>query len=218
MVIKIPKSCPSAGPLRAKAGYDTRQEILDAAAEIFSEVGFRATSVTLIAKRVGIKPPSLYTYFKSKNQILYIVVKEAFLQLVDVCEEAVNNVPVDDPKNQLIAFVQAHVEILLVKRGAVPMMDSVMYRGPSQNAGLKRQQLTVLFKLQRKIFDMLKEILSRGKKKGIMDFRDLTVTTFAILGIIEHSAYWHRSGGRLSTDEAAQELALLSLNTAKIKE
>ena len=48
----------------------TREKILNAAARLFVERGFEATSVRDIANSVGISNPSLYYYFPSKAAIL----------------------------------------------------------------------------------------------------------------------------------------------------
>lgn len=63
---------------RAKVGVkakpevkaDTKQEILDAALELFSTQGYEATSVSQIADAVGIRKASLYSHFASKQEIL----------------------------------------------------------------------------------------------------------------------------------------------------
>jgi len=48
---------------------DTKQKIIDAALELFSDYGFDTVSVGQIAKAVGIKAPSLYNHFPSKQAI-----------------------------------------------------------------------------------------------------------------------------------------------------
>lgn len=60
-----PRSAP-----RQRAGSSGREEILDAAAELFSMHGYAATSTRAIAAAVGIKQASLYYHFPSKEQIL----------------------------------------------------------------------------------------------------------------------------------------------------
>ncbi len=61
-----PRSSP-----RRRAGATAREEILDAAAQLFSEQGYAATSTRAIADAVGIKQASLYYHFPSKEQILF---------------------------------------------------------------------------------------------------------------------------------------------------
>lgn len=49
---------------------NTRQEILQAALEMFSVQGYEATSVSQIAQAVGIQKASMYSHFSSKQEIL----------------------------------------------------------------------------------------------------------------------------------------------------
>lgn len=55
-------------PLRA--GASGREQILDAAAEMFGEQGYATASTRRIARAVGIKQASLYYHFTSKEDIL----------------------------------------------------------------------------------------------------------------------------------------------------
>ena len=48
----------------------TKQEILDAALEIFSVQGYEATSISQLAEAVGIRKASLYSHFENKQAIL----------------------------------------------------------------------------------------------------------------------------------------------------
>lgn len=55
---------------------NTKQEILEAALELFSVQGFEATSISQIASAVGIRKASLYSHFENKQAILDELVKE----------------------------------------------------------------------------------------------------------------------------------------------
>ena len=59
---------------------NTKQEILDAALELFSVQGFEATSIAQIAGAVGIRKASLYSHFESKQAILDALVQEVLEQ------------------------------------------------------------------------------------------------------------------------------------------
>ena len=49
------------------ARENTKQQILEAALELFSEKGFEASSMSEIADTVGIKKASLYCYYNALN-------------------------------------------------------------------------------------------------------------------------------------------------------
>jgi len=53
-----------------RPGRSARDEILDAAAELFTTVGYAATSTRRIAEGVGIRQASLYHHFAAKDDIL----------------------------------------------------------------------------------------------------------------------------------------------------
>jgi AcrR family transcriptional regulator len=54
----------------SNAAASAREEILDAAAELFAGQGLAATTTRQIADRVGIRQASLYYYFTGKDEIL----------------------------------------------------------------------------------------------------------------------------------------------------
>ena len=58
---------------------NTKQAILDAALELFSEKGFEATSISMIAEAVGIRKASLYSHFASKQAILDALVERVLV-------------------------------------------------------------------------------------------------------------------------------------------
>jgi AcrR family transcriptional regulator len=59
-----------AAETKVRVDRDVRREaILDAAAEVFMDVGFAAASMSMIAARVGGSKGTLYNYFKSKEEL-----------------------------------------------------------------------------------------------------------------------------------------------------
>ena len=63
---------------QASKKEDTKQRILDEALRLFSQSGYDAVSVERIASAVGIKAPSLYKHFKSKQEIFDAIVAETY--------------------------------------------------------------------------------------------------------------------------------------------
>jgi AcrR family transcriptional regulator len=68
---------------RAERHEATRAEILDAAWDIARTRGLEAVSLRDIAARVGMRPPSLYTYFDSKNAIFDAMFAQGAQQFAD---------------------------------------------------------------------------------------------------------------------------------------
>ena len=58
----------------------TKQEILDAALELFSVQGYEATSISQLAEAVGIRKASLYSHFENKQAILDALIRTTMQQ------------------------------------------------------------------------------------------------------------------------------------------
>ena len=70
---------------QASKKEDTKQRILDEALRLFSQSGYDAVSVERIASAVGIKAPSLYKHFKSKQEIFDAIVAETKAKSMKRC-------------------------------------------------------------------------------------------------------------------------------------
>ncbi len=57
-------------------GMDTKKKIVDEALTLFSERGYANVFVADIAERVGIKAPSIYKHYKSKQAIFDAIIEE----------------------------------------------------------------------------------------------------------------------------------------------
>lgn len=70
-------------PRKIREREARKQEILDAARQIFFDKGFHATTMEAIGQRAGFSKGAIYFYFKSKEEILVNInctVLEAFLE------------------------------------------------------------------------------------------------------------------------------------------
>ena len=72
-----------------------RQDILDAARDLFIEEGFENTSMRKIAERIEYSPTTIYNYFDDKSELLYCLVEETFAKLYETLNEL--NQEFDDP-------------------------------------------------------------------------------------------------------------------------
>jgi AcrR family transcriptional regulator len=78
-----------AGERRERALAHARTDILDAAARAFARTGMHGTTVQDIAREAGYTAASLYTYFKSKQEILDALSNRLTDEYIQVFEEPV---------------------------------------------------------------------------------------------------------------------------------
>ena len=89
-----------AGRKRRGEGHTRREEILQAAKELFLEQGYDSTTIRRIADRVGISAPALYLYFKDKEELFRAVVRDTVSPNIDHLREAI--MAVDLPFAQIV--------------------------------------------------------------------------------------------------------------------
>jgi len=88
-----------------------REAILDAASKVFLEAGFEGASMAEIAKMTGGSKATLYSYFKSKEELFVDVIHRAAHQQLDPLVEALNQDNDNLPKamqtfgEQMLAFM-----------------------------------------------------------------------------------------------------------------
>jgi AcrR family transcriptional regulator len=76
------------GP-RERRRRQTRDEILDAALEVVTEQGVAALNLSEVARRVGLRQPSLYQYFDSRLAVYDALFERGMLQHLDLVRSAI---------------------------------------------------------------------------------------------------------------------------------
>ncbi|MEV4260108.1 TetR/AcrR family transcriptional regulator [Kribbella sp. NPDC049584] len=89
---------------RMRRRQETMGEILDVAVELMEVEGVAALSLSAIARRLGMQPPSLYQYFPSKMAIYDALFERGARQLRDAHRASLATATTPDPfANDLIA-------------------------------------------------------------------------------------------------------------------
>ena len=76
-----------------RPGSTARDEILDAAGELFTTLGYTGTSTRTIAEAVGIRQASLYHYFKTKDDILCALLSQTVMPTLMIIDSLVGSEP-----------------------------------------------------------------------------------------------------------------------------
>jgi AcrR family transcriptional regulator len=93
----------SGAAARQSKGARTREAIMTAAAELFRDRGFRETSLSDIGAAAGVSGPAIYRYFKSKGELLSVLIEEAAIVWRGTVDEVLNeDRPPQDTLERLI--------------------------------------------------------------------------------------------------------------------
>lgn len=92
---------------------DTKEKIIKKALELFAKDGYDAVSVGEIAKAVGIKAPSLYSHYPSKQAIFDAIVEDTASRYEKYTDEI--DIHVQDAKKDIGVFFKVTDEALIKK-------------------------------------------------------------------------------------------------------
>ncbi len=89
-----------------------RQEILDAASELFVKEGYESVSMRRIADRIEYSPTTIYLYFKDKAELLEQVCQDTFARLTQHLGRILQQPgdPLERLRRGLIAYVHFGLE------------------------------------------------------------------------------------------------------------
>jgi AcrR family transcriptional regulator len=81
------------GERRARRRRETIEEALDHAVEVMAEHGVGGLTVSEMARRMGVRPPSLYKYFPSLHAVYDALFARGLTSLGATLEEAIAPTP-----------------------------------------------------------------------------------------------------------------------------
>lgn len=178
-------------------------EIVDAAAEVFQRKGYHAATVQDVADAVGILKGSLYHHLKSKEDLLYLVVKQPIAGIyAAMAEIAASDL---SPTEKLRRAMLSHLEGF---DRHYPHMVVYMHEREEMKR-IYRERLNLSPKQYEAYWQ---RILREGIKSG--EFRadlDVKVASYAVLGMLNGAYKWYDPRGRLGFREVAEQFAKLAL-------
>ena len=95
----------------AQRANNRLDQLLDAAAELFSARGYQATTMRDIAKKSGMLPGSIYYHYPNKEALVVAVYEEGVRQLTERVQRVL--VQGADPWDQLEAMLATHIEAII---------------------------------------------------------------------------------------------------------
>jgi|HubBroStandDraft_5_1064220.scaffolds.fasta_scaffold370399_1 AcrR family transcriptional regulator len=156
---------------------------MDAAARLFRERGFHATSMRDIAKAVGMLSGSIYYHFQSKEEMLVAVYDEGKRRVAEAVDAAVT--AETDPWQRLEAACAAHLGALIRNRD----FTQVMIQTLPHEAGAAEVRIRELRRDYEQRFRRLIEDLNLPPE---IDRRYLRLLLF---GALNWSHVWYRTSG-----------------------
>ncbi len=185
---------------RERLNTEIRQEqIIQAAMNLIASRGLKGLNMAALANRIGLVPSAIYRHFKSKNDILdmiLIFIQERLLTNVRIaCKET------SEPMERLQRILRRHVETLRENR-AIPR---IIFTEDVFSGNPKRK--TKVYRIVNGYLEGLNKIIRDGQEKGqIRSDMDSKTVALMFLGMIQPGAIlWFLSDGKFDISKHSEK-------------
>lgn len=181
-------------------------EILAVAADLFSRLGYEATTADAIAAKVNLTKSSLYTYVGSKEEMAVRLLESV---IDDVLEQA-QAIAAQDlaPADRLRAMIIRHITVL----GHHPASSLLFLH--SEHI-LSRSFYPQLYENRDRYEQYVREWIQAGMDAGTFRVPDAKIAGFLLLGSLNWVIRWFSPEGRLSSESIGEAYAAMLLGALK---
>lgn len=181
---------------------EKKTEILNEALNLFASKGYHATTLDEIAEKVGVTQAALYYYFKSKAEIVELVIQSIIKRM----EDAINVSESDlSSKEKLREFIKYHIQYAAEHRNDSKILFEQIDTLPMKTREFVRRK-------EKADDEALQNILKQGVEGGNFALEDIKIVSYGILGICNWVYRWYKPEGRLTIEEITNILVNLLEN------
>ena len=192
---KISKQTPDRS-VRKRRGV-RREEIIEAAIEVFYEYGFHKASLKNISDRMGLTKAAIYYHFPNKEDLLFTIVEQATRELLFVLKSSL--VKDTDPLESLRSLIVNQIIYMKDNMKKVKIMVD--------DKGFLSGQLRGIIKEQEQItFYLFKSHIEKLQDAGKLRKFNVNTVTFGIFGMINWLDKWYKPNKMLSLVQIADEI------------
>lgn len=181
----------------------TRDDILDAAAQVFRQKGFHGASMADIADAVQLQKASLYHHVASKQEILLDLLDRALEMLFEQINViAQQPLPADEKLRQM---VQVYLRLLAENSD----LSAVLL---FEHRSLEPDQHARHIPNRDRFESLWRDVLEDGVRAGLFACPDTAIAVRALMGILNWTLTWYRPDGSLSIEQIADQYTNLLLH------
>jgi len=176
----------------------TRDDVLDAAAQVFRQKGFHGASMSDIAAAVNVQKASLYHHVSSKQEILLALLDRALVMLTNhISVIASQKLP---PDQKLRLMIREYLSGLAENAD----LTSVLL---FEHRSLDKKSHARHVPHRDKFEGLWRSVLDEGVQKKVFDLKDTGLMVRALMGVMNWTLTWYHPNGEKSIEQIADEYA-----------
>jgi AcrR family transcriptional regulator len=159
--------------MNRRSAADSKQKILNAAINVFSEHGYDGTSMRMIAGKAGISVGGLYLYHENKESLYSTLMEKVLEDVSREMEEAIEKIP--DPVTAMRTLI--HMRLQYARKNK----ELIIANTREHKFALRDDVRTRFFERQRRL---IQRTLERGIVSGDFAPCDVGEATKVIMGVV----------------------------------
>lgn len=192
--------------LMLRRGDATRNDILLAAAHLFSEKGYNECSLRELAAMVGMKPGSFYYHFKSKEEVLDELLNAGIALLTNEVNKALASLDPDaSVAIKIAAAIRAHITPFLDKNDKTKAIMRIWEHLPPALKHRNRNE-------RRTYAEIWKVLIEQGIRSGVVRTDiDAKILVPFMLGSMNRVVEWYNPK-YMTIDQVCRTIQTIYLN------
>ena len=190
---------------RGRPGYDQRG-ILEVAVTAFNEYGYDATSIGMLAERLGLSKSAIYHHVSSKDELLALALDEALSDLEGVL--AASGATSGSAADRLEAVLRGAVAVLTDKLPYVTLLLRVRGNTEVERAALARRRA-----FDRAVADLVVQARDEGSLRADVD---PGIVARLLFGMINSIVEWYRPDGPETPEQLADDLLTIAFTGLRV--
>lgn len=170
----------------------SRDQILESAAQVFCQKGYNGASMADIAEAVGLQKATLYHHFGSKQEILAELLDRAMAIVSGNMAQVLQMV--SPPDEKLKTAMRTYLQVLCEQ----PELSSVLLL---EYRALEKEQYKKHIHNRDKFEKMWRDLIKEGIDSGQLHSESVSMTVWALIGVMNWTITWYRPEGKLSAGE-----------------
>ena len=192
-------------PTARGGAAQSRVDILAAAAQCFRELGFSATSIDDVARRLGATKGMVYHHFRSKTDLFFEVYRSAMA--INEAAIAPHLASSASAEEKLAKMAFAHARVLMEQQAYQRvLLQGFSWHKQGATTAAQRETLDELIASSASYEATFRQAIAAAAKASGLEVSDPALATKSFLAVLNSTVYWYAPRG----DNPAREQARLA--------